>query len=478
MEAPTDFSSLAPLLLAIAITLLFSLNRFLSPGPKNLPPGSLGWPVIGETLQFLFGTPEKFISHRMKKHSPQIFKTNILGENTVVLCGPAGHKFLFSNEQTIFTVFRPHSIQKLFREPKARTVIQPNSAGVTKLMRSPGFLKPEALVRYVGKMDSFTQNHIRAYWEGRELVHAFPLAKSLTLSLACSFFLGTDDPTRIARLVGNFDDVAVGLHSFPLNFPGTVFRRSMTASGVIRGELIAIIREKKAAIAGGAPLLDILSHLIVATDPSSGNHMAESEIAGKVMGLLVAGYSTVATAITFFLKYVGERSDIYAKVLAEHREISGRKKAGEMLEWDDFQGMKYSWNVVQEVMRLTPPLQGAFREALTEFSYGGYTVPKGWKVYWTVSTANMDPDYFPDPERFDPSRHEVDNNKTAAFAFVPFGGGPRMCAGKEYARLAILTFVHNVVTRFKWEAVVAGEKVVGDLMPTPQLGLPLRLQQH
>lgn len=308
----------------VIFTLTYASLGTRKTGHKNLPPGSFGWPIMGETVEFLFGKPDKFVFDRMKKYSPDIFKTRILGEDTAVICGPNGHKFLFSNEQKLFTAFRPHSMQKLFRSYKAAAGAPPQPATVedrakaardeeAKVIRSPGFLKPEALVRYLGKMDSMTQQLIQIHWGGKDLVKAYPFTKSLTLTLACRFFLGTDDPERIARLVENFDDMTVGMHSITVNFPGTIFYKANKAATAIRKELRNVIAEKKAAISSGVSMGDILSHMIVATDPT-GKHMPEAEIADKIMGLLTAGYSTVATAMTFFMKYVGERPDVYKKV--------------------------------------------------------------------------------------------------------------------------------------------------------------------
>ncbi|KAL6332426.1 hypothetical protein AAG906_005004 [Vitis piasezkii] len=433
------------LVLSLSVTLpllflglfIFAFTRKSGDDDKKLPPGSLGWPIMGETLEFLFGKPENFVFDRMKKYSPDIFKTKILGEKTV----------------------------KIFRSYQAAAPKQIARDAEAKIIRAPGFLKPEALIHYLGKMDSITQQQLQAHWEGKTEVKVFPFAKTLTLTLACRFFLGIDDPERIARLVTNFDDITLGMHSIPLRIPGTIFYQASKAAAAIRKELFTIIKEKKAAMATGQPMQDILSHMIVAADPT-GRFMPEAEIADKIMGLLTAGYSTVATAIAFLMKFVGERPDIYNKILAEQWEIAASKQPGDFLSWDDMHKMKYSWNTVYEVMRFTPPLQGTFRTVLEDFTYAGYTIPKGWKVYWTVSTTNKNPAYFRDPEKFDPTRYEERNGSSPPpFAFVPFGGGPRMCPGKEYARFAILTFLHNV-------------KIVGDMMPTPQKGLPIRLQPH
>ncbi|CAM8963275.1 unnamed protein product [Rhodiola kirilowii] len=157
-------------------------------------------------------------------------------------------------------------------------------------------------------------------------------------------------------------------------------------------------------------------------------------------------------------------------------EIAKSKNEGEVLTWDDIQKMKYSWNVACEVMRLAPPLQGAFREAITDFVFNGFSIPKGWKLYWSANSTHMNPECFTEPEKFDPKRFE--GKGPAPYTYVPFGGGPRMCPGKEYARLEILVFMHNLVRRFKFEKVIADEKIIVDPLPAPAKGLPIRLFPH
>ncbi|KAK2995721.1 hypothetical protein RJ640_012445, partial [Escallonia rubra] len=118
-----------------------------------------------------------------------------------------------------------------------------------------------------------------------------------------------------------------------------------------------------------------------------------------------------------------------------------------------------------DVLRLQPPAPGTFRQAITDFTYAGFKIPKGWKAFWSVYSTHKDPNYFPNPEKFDPSRFE--GNGPLPFSFVPFGGGPRMCPGREYARLEALIFMHRLVTKFKWERLNPNEKIITELSPVP-----------
>ena len=98
------------------------------------------------------------------------------------------------------------------------------------------------------------------------------------------------------------------------------------------------------------------------------------------------------------------------------------------------------------------------------------------QLYWSANSTNKNPDYFQEPDIFDPSRFE--GKGPAPHSFVPFGGGPRMCPGKEYARLEILVFMHNLVKRYKWEKILPDEKIIVDPLPIPAKGLPIRLFPH
>ncbi|KAI3682080.1 hypothetical protein L2E82_50112 [Cichorium intybus] len=471
------YASIVSLIIfVVSFSIYFLSYKSQSAVGGKLPPGRTGWPLIGESIQFLAtgwkGHPENFIFDRMTKFSPHVFRTSLFLEDVAVFCGSAGNKFLFSNETKLVQAWWPSSVDKVFPSNKNSKI---EAIKMRKML--PNFFKPDALHGYVPIMDMLTQKHFQDRWEGKDEIVTYELTKNLTFCLACKIFVSIDEPEWINHLSVSFECIPRGIFSIPIDLPGTPFRRAINAANFIRKELIAIVKRRRSELAQGkaSPTQDILSHMLLFSN-EDGKFMAETDIADKILGLLIGGHDTASSACAFIVKYLAELPEIYEGVYKEQMEIAKSKAPGELLRWEDLSKMKYSWNVACEVLRLAPPLQGAFREAITDFMYNGYTIPKGWKLYWSANSTHINPEFFPEPQKFDPSR--FDGKGPAPYTFVPFGGGPRMCPGKEYARIEVLVFMHHLVTKFKWEKVIPYEQIIVNPMPNPTKGLPIRLYAH
>ncbi|KAH9299016.1 hypothetical protein KI387_030698, partial [Taxus chinensis] len=157
--------------------------------------------------------------------------------------------------------------------------------------------------------------------------------------------------------------------------------------------------------------------------------------------------------------------------------ILGNKKDGEEISWKDLKSMRYTWQVVQETMRMFPPVYGNFRKALTDIHYEGYTIPKGWKILCSAYTTNWKADCFDEPHKFRPSRFEEEGRHVAPYTFLPFGAGLRVCPGWELAKTEILLFVHHFVKTFSsYIPVDPKEKLSADpLPPLPLNGFSIKL---
>ncbi|KAE8733458.1 CYP716B2 protein [Hibiscus syriacus] len=429
--------------LYVSVVIIYLLYKYKSSATLNLPPGRKGLPYIGETLDYVlasrWGTPEKFITDRTTKYSPDVFRTSLLGEDMAIFCGAA--------VSTILPRKNP-----------------PNFEPICLLFSSP------SLCSTIPVMDTMAKEHLNQHWFPYNEVQVFPLSKKYTFALACRLFMSVTDPDEIENFAKPFSLATAGLISVPIDLPGTTFNRAVKAGRQIRQQLLALITKKKKEISEKrkTEASDLVDSMLM-------DGMTEVEIGNKIVGFFIASHDTTSTAITFTVSYLSDHPDVYNRVLEEQMEVLRGKEGGdEALRWEDIQKMKYTWCVACEVMRLAPPANGSFREAITDFTYAGYTIPKGWKAFWTVHTTNKNPKYFPDPERFDPSRFE--GNGPAPYTFVPFGGGPRMCPGKEYARLEILTFIHNLVTSYKWLKSNPNEKISYIPSPIPEEGLPIKIQ--
>ncbi|KAI3925892.1 hypothetical protein MKW92_012897 [Papaver armeniacum] len=509
------------LLVAVLFLSLYSLKKKEKQDDEITavhPPGIAGWAqVVRENVDFLRknlkGIPEQFFQDRIRKYSSEVFKTSLYGETVTVFSGAAGNKFLFSNEYKLVKMWWPKSVRKIV--PFIEDAASPAAQRVSRNLRSklfPLIMKLDMLRRYVGVMDSLARKHFDTHWDNKEEVVVYPLIQIYNFSSACLLFLSINDEARVDELLKLFNVVSDGILTIPINLPGTPLNRGIKASEIIRKEFAKIIKlrmdemhlfnedelmkkmmNELSPSSSVPPAQDLLSQMIlfckenddtehvegICADIENNDKKTKTFIYAKyladlVLPIIIAGYHTQSTVITVLMKYLVELPHVLNEVLREQNEIANAKATGELLNLDDIQKMKYSWNVICEVLRLAPPLQGAFTEALADFTYAGYFIPKGWKLYWSAISTHKNPEYFPDPEKFDPSRFQ--GNGPAPYTFVAFGGGPGMCPGREYARVQMLIFMHHVVRRYEWEKLIPGdEKLKVSPFPLPAKGLPIRL---
>lgn len=160
-----------PVIFALFVLCLQIIIKKVKLRKLHLPIGSTGWPIVGETLDFLRANVEgkqlSFIQERMKKYDSRVFKTSLLGENIAVFCGPAGNKFLFSNENKYVQIWWPGSVKKLLRLSLVNKV--GDEAKITRRLLM-SFLNPETIRNYLPKMDRIAQQHINSHWKGKKCV--------------------------------------------------------------------------------------------------------------------------------------------------------------------------------------------------------------------------------------------------------------------------------------------------------------------
>ena len=172
-------------------------------------------------------------------------------------------------------------------------------------------------------------------------------------------------------------------------------------------------------------------------------------------------------------------------LLARHREVAARL-AGELQQalrgraptLADLPRLPYTEMVVREAMRLYPPAPGFTREPIEDVTIGGYEVPKGSLVTVITWALHRDPRFFPDPERFDPERFGPGwEERVPRFAYLPFGGGPRVCIGNGFAMMEARLIVAAVAQRYRLQLESDQEVVPIQLVTVrPKDGIRMRIR--
>ncbi|XP_075516186.1 cytochrome P450 716B1-like [Primulina tabacum] len=463
------------LLLFLPLLLLLINKKKSSKQRLPVPPGSLGIPIIGQSLSVLRAMKsnkcEDWFRKRVRKYGP-ISKLNLFGTPSVFLNGQAANKFIYTCGDKILANQQPASIRKILGE---RNILELSGSDHRRVRGAfVSFLKPEALKLSVGRIDEEIRMHLTQHWHDKhQNIKVMPLMKSLTFNVICSTMFGIEHGSRRETLVKLFENVMSGMLAVPINLPFTRFSSSLSSRSKIRDIILELMSERRRNFENLNQYQDLITSLISIQDERCEASLSDDEIVDNCIVAMLAGYDTTSTLLTFLIKLLAEDSSIYNNILDEQEEIARGKASGEFLTWDDLTRMKYTWRVATETLRMNPPVFFTFRKVLQDFEYEGYLIPKGWQVVWAAFTTHMEESIFAEPMKFNPPRFE---SQPPPYSFVAFGGGPRMCPGYEFARIETLTMIHYLVTSFKWKLRMQQNFVGRDPMPVFDQGLPIQVE--
>lgn len=282
---------------------------------KKLPPGEMGFPLIGETMKFFNAQKrnklyEEFVHPRVAKHG-KIFKTRIIGSPTVIVNGAEANKFLLSNEFKMVKSSWPSSSVHLM----GKDSIMEKDGERHRFLRGviATSLGYSGLERLVPKLCNFVQLYLSENWRGREEISLYRSTKILTFNIVFECLLGINvEP----GMVDTFERVLEGVFSMAIKFPGSKFWRAMKARKEIEKMIMKVVREKRKEIEEGKMKREkdrmLMSKLVYGMIQGE---ITEKEIIDNVVLLVFAAHDTTSFAVAMTFKMLAQHHDCYGKVL-------------------------------------------------------------------------------------------------------------------------------------------------------------------
>ncbi len=256
--------------------------------------------------------------------------------------------------------------------------------------------------------------------------------------------------------------------------PGSPFAQMQSArrdlDRVIFGE---ISRRRRTGERGQ----DVLSLLLDATD-EEGERLDDQQVRDQVMTLLFAGHDTTTSTIAFMFYELARRPDIVDGLREERERVLGQERPDARLLMS---GQLELLEMVQdETLRMYPPAWIGARKAATTFEFAGATVPRGAYVNYSSWASHHLPEVFAEPKQFRPERFAPSRKASLPKgAYVPFGGGSRICIGMRFGQLELKAIASELVTRYDFE-IEPGYQLRVRQMPTigPRDGLPVTARRR
>ena len=257
-------------------------------------------------------------------------------------------------------------------------------------------------------------------------------------------------------------------------WPSRANRRAERIRGVVWGLADSLIADRRASGAQGG---DLLSRLLAARDPETGEALTDDDVRDEAIIFLIAGHETTGSALAFTLFLLGRHQDVQDRVRAEGLDAGGDGEATYEVD-----ALPYTAAVINEAMRLYPPAHTVVRRAAERTELLGYQVDEGRIVAVNIWGIHHRPTVWSHPEEFSPQRFESGqasgdrSRRATGYTHLPFGGGPRACIGEHLAMAELVAAVAALVQRYRLRSLKAAPDLEVDLALRPRGSLPCRFE--
>jgi cytochrome P450 len=267
-------------------------------------------------------------------------------------------------------------------------------------------------------------------------------------------------------LMSSFMARTAKLIPVPHWIPTPLNLRVERAARRLDGIILAIIAERRKT---GVDRGDLLSMLLHAQDEESGRRMTDGQLRDEAMTLFMAGHETTANTLTWTWYLLATHPEVETKLHDELDGVLGHRPP----TMADLARLRFTSMIITETLRLYPTVWMLGREAVEPVELGGYSLPIGLTVFMPQWTIHRDPRWFDDPEAFRPERWEPGLRLLESiprYAYFPFGGGPRVCIGNNFAQMESALLLATIARRYRL-------RLTSDAIVTPLPTMTLRPAQ-
>lgn len=437
-------------------------NNIEVPGPKSHWLMGLLREFIGDTLGFLQSVEVNYGS---------VAKFRILRVHNYLISDPLEVNRVFQDKSDVFiknTGFFRH-----FYDIFGQGLL--TSEGATwkknRSLLSPVF-RPNRISNYLEQFSETVDEYLERWGEEEELdFHEFSM--KLTADIATKTLFGIQnyhhDP-KLQEAIRTLErQISVRLRR-PFLFQdylptksNYLYRKSLT---YVEKTVIRLIDQYKTS--GNK---DSVLSLLVDSKYEDGSSVTEKQLRDEALTLFLAGHDSTAILLSWAFYLISEHNEVLVALRNEWANVIGE---GE-LSSEKIRALKYTQSVVDEVLRLFPPAYLLGRQATEDYSIGKYVIPAGAPVIISPYVMGRNPKYFHDPTEFKPGRWtDAFRESLPRGAFIPFGGGKRICIGEYFAKTEAIVVIVHILRKYNVQYCgdEEPEPLISINMP-PKNGMPM-----